>query len=105
MDRVGAGRGGYRVLVQAWDFVPGSNWVKRMQDGTAGAERTIAVLSDDYLESVYGGAEWQAAWAADPAGADRRLLPTRVGKCATGAAGGRDRILRRVPSRSRSPEQ
>ncbi len=24
---------GYRVLVQAWDFVPGSNWVQKMQDG------------------------------------------------------------------------
>lgn len=73
---------GYRVLVQAWDFVPGSNWIKRMQDGTERAARTIAVLSDDYLESVYGGAEWQAAWAADPDGAERKLLPVRVGKCA-----------------------
>lgn len=43
---------GYRVLIQAWDFVPGSNWVKRMQDGTARAARTIAALSDEYLESV-----------------------------------------------------
>ncbi len=24
---------GYQVLVQAWDFVPGSNWVQKMQDG------------------------------------------------------------------------
>src|SRR4029077_22704 len=24
---------GYRVLVQAWDFVPGSNWVQGMQAG------------------------------------------------------------------------
>jgi hypothetical protein len=24
---------GYRVLVQAWDFGPGSNWVQGMQDG------------------------------------------------------------------------
>jgi hypothetical protein len=72
---------GYRVLVQAWDFVPGSNWVRRMQDGAERSARTIAVLSDDYLKSVYGGAEWQAAWAADPAGAGRRLLPVRVHEC------------------------
>lgn len=72
---------GYRVLVQAWDFVPGSNWVKQMQDGTGHAARTIAVLSDAYLESVYGGAEWQAAWASDPDGAARKLLPLRVGNC------------------------
>ena len=39
---------GHRVLVQAWDFVPGSNWVQRMQDGASRAARTIAVLSDAY---------------------------------------------------------
>ncbi len=72
---------GHRVLVQAWDFVPGSNWIQRMQDGASRAARTIAVLSTEYLSSVYGGAEWQAAWAADPAGADRKLLPVRVEDC------------------------
>jgi hypothetical protein len=71
----------YRVLVQAWDFVPGSNWIKGMQDGTERATRTIAVLSDDYLESVYAGAEWRAAWADDPGGTERKLLPVRVSEC------------------------
>jgi TIR domain len=47
---------GYRVLIQAWDFVPGANWLQGMQEGTSEAERTIAVLSADYLQSVYGGA-------------------------------------------------
>jgi hypothetical protein len=39
---------GQRVLIQAWDFVPGSNWITRMQDGVTAAERTIAVLSHAY---------------------------------------------------------
>jgi hypothetical protein len=72
---------GHRVLVQAWDFVPGSNWVARMQDGVTGADRTIAVLSDAYLSSVFGAAEWQAAWAADPGGEARKLLVVRVADC------------------------
>lgn len=72
---------GYRILIQAWDFVPGSNWVAGMQAGAHEARRTIAVLSDAYLESVYGSAEWQAAWASDPQGADRRLLIVRVTDC------------------------
>jgi hypothetical protein len=72
---------GYRVLVQAWDFVPGSNWVQEMHTGTRDAARTIAVLSQAYLESAFGAAEWQAAWAADPAGAGRRLLTIRVAAC------------------------
>lgn len=72
---------GYRVLVQAWDFVPGSNWVQGMQDGATRATRTIAVLSDAYLESVYGGAEWQAALASDPDGRQHKLVPVRVEEC------------------------
>ncbi|WP_322780007.1 TIR domain-containing protein, partial [Frankia sp. Cas4] len=72
---------GYRVLIQAWDFAPGSNWVSGMQEGVARAERTIAVLSVAYARSVYGAAEWQAAWAADPAGQTRKLLPVRVTDC------------------------
>ena len=72
---------GHRVLFQAWDFVPGSNWVQLMQAGTQGAARTIAVLSDSYLESVYGGAEWQAAWVRDPGGTGRKLLTVRVSAC------------------------
>jgi hypothetical protein len=72
---------GYRVLLQAWDFVPGSNWVAAMDEGVRRADRTIAVLSADYAASVYGAAEWQAAWAADPAGKKRRLLVVRVAAC------------------------
>jgi len=72
---------GHRVLVQAWDFVAGSNWVTGMQAGVTGAARTIAVLSPDYLESQYGTAEWAAAWASDPAGDARRLLTVRVREC------------------------
>lgn len=72
---------GYRVLVQAWDFVPGTNWIQSMQTGTAEAARTIAVLSPDYLSSVFGGAEWQVAWSEDPTGAERKLLTARVTDC------------------------
>jgi hypothetical protein len=49
-----------------------------MQAGTRDATRTIVVLSPAYLESVYAGAEWQAAWASDPVGADQKLLIARV---------------------------
>lgn len=71
----------HRVLVQAWDFVPGSNWIHGMQEGVAKAARTIAVLSPDYLQSEYGSAEWEAAWAADPGGRQRKLLVARVREC------------------------
>jgi TIR domain len=72
---------GHRVLVQAWDFVPGSNWIQSMQEGVSRAERTITVLSREYLESRYAAAEWQKAWADDPGGKQRKLLVVRIAEC------------------------
>jgi TIR domain-containing protein/NB-ARC domain-containing protein len=71
----------HRVLIQAWDFAGGSNWVQRMRDGVSKAERTLAVLSPDYLESEFGTAEWTAAWSKDPLSAQKKLLTVRVRKC------------------------
>jgi TIR domain len=71
----------YRVLLEPWDFVGGSNWIGAMQAGITRSERTIAVLSSAYLDARYAAAEWQAAWAADPMGAERKLLVVRVSPC------------------------
>jgi hypothetical protein len=71
----------HHILVRAWDSGPGSNPVQDLRAGTRDATRTIAVLSSDYLSSVYGGAEWQAAWAGDPEGVGQKLLAVRVADC------------------------
>lgn len=72
---------GQRVLVQAWDFVPGTNFVAQMRDAVGQAQRTVAVLSFAYSESPHTTAEWQAAFRSDPAGTGRRVLPVRVERC------------------------
>jgi hypothetical protein len=71
----------HHILVRAWDSGPGSDRVRDLRAGTRDATRTIAVLSSDYLNSVYGGAEWHAAWAGDPEGVGRKLLTVRVADC------------------------
>jgi len=72
---------GYTTVIQAWDFRPGSNFVLDMQMATAQAERVIAVLSPDYLESHFTQPEWAAAFAKDPTGEKKLLLPIRVREC------------------------
>jgi hypothetical protein len=52
-----------------------------MQRAAAEAQRTIAVLSPDYLDARYTQPEWAAAFARDPAGEQGRLLPVRVRPC------------------------
>ena len=72
---------GYHVVVQAWDFVPGTNWYAMMQAAAIQCDRTIALLSPDYLESAYAAQEWQAAQQADPKGLARKLVPIRIAPC------------------------
>ena len=69
---------GYTTVLQAWDFVAGSDWASEMQRAMTSARRTIAVLSSNYLQSVYGEAEWRAAFASDPTGERGLLVPVRV---------------------------
>ncbi len=73
--------GGYRVLIEAWDFVAGSSRITLMSDGLQYATRVIAVVSESYLDSVYGASEWRAAFNSDPSGLARRLIPVRVEPC------------------------
>src|SRR5713226_3317218 len=72
---------GYATVLQAWDFRPGGNFVLDMQRAAADAERTIAVLSEDFLASAFTQPEWAAAFVQDPAGKKSRLVPVRVRPC------------------------
>jgi len=53
-----------------------------MHSATQRAVHTIPVLSPAYLESSpFGEAEWRPAFAADPSGEARTLIPVRVQPC------------------------
>jgi hypothetical protein len=64
--------------VQVWDFRPGSNFVLEMQQAAQISERTIAIVSPNYMSSQFTGPEWAAAFAHDPGGLGRGLIPVRI---------------------------
>jgi len=72
---------GYRCVIQAWDFIAGTNFVLKMQAAAVECRHTLAVLSPRYLESGFAQPEWAAAFAQDPTGSQRKLLLVRVGLC------------------------
>src|SRR5260221_1084561 len=72
---------GYTVIIQAWDFRPGENFVLQMQNALQTTNRTIIVLSEDYLKSSFTAAEWAAVFATDPDAKMRKLVPVRVREC------------------------
>jgi anti-sigma regulatory factor (Ser/Thr protein kinase) len=69
---------GYDVVIQAWDFLAGRDFVHEMHHATATAERVVLVLSPDYLTSEHGEAEWRPFFDDDPSGEAGRILPVRV---------------------------
>ena len=71
---------GYIVDFDKWDCRPGHNFVLFMQRATS-AKRTIVVLSNALLEASYPQPEWAAAFANDPEGIGRKLIPVRIGHC------------------------
>ena len=71
----------YTTMIQDWDFRPGGNFVLDMQRAMTECERTIAVLSVDYLAAIFTQPEWAAAFRADPTGSSNTLVPVRVGPC------------------------
>jgi hypothetical protein len=72
---------GYTTVLQVWDFRPGSNFVQEMHQAAIDAQRTLAVLSPDYINSSFTPPEWAAAFAKDPRGEKGLLLPVRVCEC------------------------
>ena len=72
---------GYRTVLQAWDFVPGTNFIDFMDRGVSQADLVVAVLSRNYLRSRYGRIEWQAALRASPDDPASKLVTIRVEDC------------------------
>jgi len=57
----------YTTIIQAADFVAGTNFVAKIHDGLENGKRMVMVLSPEYLTSKYTKAEWTAAFANAPA--------------------------------------
>lgn len=72
---------GHTATLQKWDFRPGGNFVIEMQKAAEMADRTVAILSPDYLRSSFAAPEWAAAFANDPTGSKAKLVPIRVHEC------------------------
>ncbi|WP_448617265.1 FxSxx-COOH system tetratricopeptide repeat protein [Geodermatophilus sp. URMC 65] len=68
---------GYTVELDVWDWAPGEDFVAHMSAALERADRLLAVCSEAYFASTFGGAELRAAFAAQ-ATAERRIVPVLV---------------------------
>ncbi|MGR7026227.1 FxSxx-COOH system tetratricopeptide repeat protein [Geodermatophilus sp. URMC 62] len=68
---------GYSVELDVWDWAPGEDFVVRMAAALERADRLLAVCTEAYFSSAFGGAELRAAFAASAA-AEGRIVPVLV---------------------------
>jgi hypothetical protein len=71
---------GFQVLLPTGSTQAGGNERDEAADAAAAANRTVAIVSAAYLRSVQSLGVREAMAVADPAGANRRLIPVRVGE-------------------------
>jgi len=69
---------GYSVIIQAWDFKAGHNFILEMQKAVSQCDKIVIVLSSSYLKSEYCQPEWASVFAKDPTGEKRLLIAVKV---------------------------
>jgi tetratricopeptide (TPR) repeat protein len=69
---------GHSTIIQAWDFLTGSNFAIEMQNASVDCDHTIALLSQAYMNAQFTQPEWAAAFSKDPTGEKGILIPIRV---------------------------
>ncbi|MCK5923098.1 MAG: toll/interleukin-1 receptor domain-containing protein, partial [Methylococcales bacterium] len=80
-DEQEAGKAKHSVTIEAWDFVVGGNLILETQTALIQAERVILILSPSYLASAIDAPEWAVAFASDPAGFNKTVVPIKVKAC------------------------
>jgi hypothetical protein len=68
---------GWTVELDVWDWAPGEDFVTRMSAALGRADRLLAVCTEAYFSSAFGGAELRAAFAGSAA-AEGRIVPVLV---------------------------
>ncbi len=68
---------GWTVELDVWDWAPGEDFVARTSAALERADRLLAVCTEAYFTSAFGGAELRAAFAQH-AVADGRIVPVLI---------------------------
>lgn len=71
---------GKTVTIQAWDFLPGENFVAQINKALKECNKIIVVLSKAYLESKWCEEEWTSKLAQKNSLSERRIIPIKIEK-------------------------
>ena len=68
----------HTVIIQAWDFRPGDNFVAKINESLKNCDKLILVLSENYLRSKWCEAEWTAKFSEQIHLNESKIIPIRI---------------------------
>lgn len=71
-------RKGCSVIIQAWDFRPGDNFIKKINYSLKNSRKLLIVLSSEYLKSNWCEEEWVSKLAEQTRNGSRTIIPVRI---------------------------
>jgi len=74
-------RAGYLVELDVWEWEPGSNFIRAMEQALRRADRVISLYSPSYFTRPYSQAEHQAAAATAIREQSSRVIPVQIADC------------------------
>lgn len=74
---------GYEIIIRAWDFQPGGNFIVDMNTALAKTKKLVLILSKNYINGLFTLSEWASVMVSDPQGRRRAIVPFKVGECET----------------------
>lgn len=66
------------VMIQAWDFRAGENFVKNINKGLTECNQMLIILSDKYLTSYWCQEEWTSKLKEQVESQERKIIPIRI---------------------------
>ena len=69
---------GYSVYLQAWDIIPGNDFIERMNNFLEYSENYIAIYTKDFCDSEYCMKEFQTAFNAHINKEIKKFIPIRL---------------------------
>lgn len=68
----------YSVVIQAWDFRPGDNFVAKINESLRECKKLIVILSKNYLKSKWCETEWTVKLEEQIRLNEQRIIPIRI---------------------------
>lgn len=69
---------GYSLTIQEWDFLPGDNFVMKINEALIECKRLIIILSPSYLQSKWCEVEWTTKFVEQINSKEARIIPVLV---------------------------